>query len=262
MDGLGARLAAGAACLCLFVLLWGATLPALLSGLSLWALVLLIRRKTRDGRLKRKEKSLRRRIGGELALEELLLLPALRAHFETALLLSQRWPLTLLRTGEEGVLCAWGRHKALVRLCQLPPSDTVSPRDVMDFQRAVLEAEAEKGILCAPCGVSPAALSQARGTVPVSFLSRDALISLLGAARPATDRQLVALGQRKKQAPAAWLPLIFQPERALRYLGYGALLIGMYLLTGRFFYAVPGLICWGLSSVCRCVRPKEESLFP
>ena len=58
----------------------------------------------------------------------------------------------------------------------------------------------------------------------------------------------------------AWLPVILHPGRAPRYLGYGALLMGMRLLTGQVFYAFPGLLCWGLAAACRCVGRKEEIL--
>jgi len=42
---------------------------------------------------------------------------------------------------------------------------------------------------------------QAAGEIPVSFLSREEMIALFGAANPATDAQLVALGKRRKDHP-------------------------------------------------------------
>lgn len=38
------------------------------------------------------------------------------------------------------------------------------------------------------------------------------------------------------------------------------LLLGLYTLSGLMYYAVPGLICVGLASACRCVRSPEDSL--
>lgn len=260
MDGLGFHILTAVGCVGWFTLLWGVTLPSLLSGLALWGLVLLIRRKTRDGRLRRKEKNLRRRIGGEMALEEALLLPARQAHYEIALLLSHHCPLTPLSAGESGALCALRQEKVLLRFCPLPPAAQAGAEEVLSLQRAVREAGAGRGILCVPCGLSSAAAQQARGPVPVSFLSRDTLIRLLGEAYPVTDRQLVELGRRRRQSPGAWLPVILHPDRAPRYLGYGALLMGMRLLTGQVFYAFPGLLCWGLAAACRCVGRKEEIL--
>lgn len=260
MDSLGFHILTAAGCLGWFTLLWGVTLPSLLAGGALWGLVLLIRRKTRDGRLKRKEKNLRRRIGGEMALEEALLLPARQAHDEIAVLLGRYCPLTLLRAGESGALCILRQEKVLLRLCPLPAAARAGAEEVLSLQRAVREAGAARGILCVPCGLSPAASAQAKGPVPVSFLYRDTLIRLLGEAYPVTDRQLVELGRRRRQSPGAWLPVILHPGRAPRYLGYGALLMGMRLLTGQVFYAFPGLLCWGLAAACRCVGRKEEIL--
>lgn len=260
MDEWGFRLGAGALCFLWFFFLWGVTLPSMLSALALWALTLLLRRKTRDGRLKRREKALRRRIGGEMAVERLLLLPPRRAHFETAALLSRHCPLTPLWAGEGGALCRLRDETVLVSLCQRSPSSSVGPDDVLACQRAARTAGAGRGILCAPCGVGAAASLQAEGPVPVSFLSRDTLISLFGRDRPVTDAELVSLGKRKKRRPAGWLKTVLQPRLAGRYAGYGTLLLAMYLLTGFLYYAAPGLVCLSLAAACRCVRPREEIL--
>lgn len=260
MDELGFLLLSGALSIVWFIFLWGVTLPSLLSGAALWALVLLLRRKSRDGRLRRREAALRRAIGGELALEELLLLPPAEAHGKAAALLEKRCHLTILHPADGGVLCSLRGETVLLSFCQLPVSCAVDARQVLVLQRAVRTAQARRGILCAPCEITPAATAQAGGEIPVTFLGRDALISLFGSERPATDRQLVALGKRRKRHPSVWLPMILNPRRALRYLGYGALLIAMHLLTGLAYYAVPGAICLLLSAACRCLQPREEIL--
>ena len=64
MDGLGFHFLALALSLGWFLMLWGLSLPVFPAGLSLYALVLLIRRKTRDDRLNRREKRLREQLGG------------------------------------------------------------------------------------------------------------------------------------------------------------------------------------------------------
>ena len=105
MDGIGFHFLALFVSFFWFVLLWGLRLPAVTAAMALYVLILLLRRKILDDHLVRKEKALRAAIGGELALERLLLSPAERAHFETAILLSMQYPLVLLRTGEDGTLC-------------------------------------------------------------------------------------------------------------------------------------------------------------
>ena len=261
MDTLGFRILALALSMGWFILLWGLRLPALLAGAALFILVLLIEKKTRDGRLLRREKRLRARIGGELALERLLLALPDRAHFETAMLLSLRQPLTLLRAGDEGMLCSIRGETLLLSFAQVPLSAKIGAGEVLALQRAAKSQQAARAVLCAPCPIAPEAREQARGEIPVSFLSRDTLIDLFGQVNPATDAQLVALGRRRSPIPARrWLRLILDRRRAPRYALYGGLLLGMYLLTHLFYYALPGLVCLGLAAACRCVKQEKEKL--
>ena len=197
MDTLGFHFLAFLLCLGWFIFLWGLRLTAFLAGVALYLMILLLRRKTRDGRLKRRENRLRARIGGEMALERLLMTAPSRAHFEVAMLLSLRWPLTLLRAGDTGVLCAWKGQDALVAFH--PSTDDVTPGDVIALQREATMQHAGRAVLCAPGGVDPKAREQAASPLPVKILSREKLISLFGSAFPATDAQSVALGKRKKQ---------------------------------------------------------------
>lgn len=261
LDGLGFHILTFLLSLLWFIWLWGLRLPAVTAGAALYGLIVLIRKTTRDDRVKRRETRLRRLIGGEIALERLLLKPPDQAHFETAMLLSLRHPLILLRTGQEGVLCALRGEKLLVAFAQIPSAASLDAGAVLALQRAVKNAGARRGVLCAPCALSPAAREQAQGEVPVSLLSRETLIPLFGAAHPATDSDLVALGRRKKRRPPrGWLHQVLAPQRARRYACYGALLLGMYVLTSFFYYAVPGILCVLLATACRCVKPEKESL--
>ena len=261
MDGAGFHLLALGGSFFWFILQWGLRLPSLTAGAALYLLIALIRKKTRDDRLKRKEKKLRTVIGGEMALERLLLSPPEEAHFELAMLLSLQYPLTLLRTGGEGVLCALRGEKLLIALAQLPASGTLDETRTLAFQRAVKAARADRGVLGVPCGVSPGAKEQAANQVPVTFLSREKLIALFGENNPATDGQLVALGQRKKsRASGSWLRAALSPRRARRYACYGGLLLGMYALTHFIYYAVPGLICVSLAAACRCTGGEKDAL--
>ena len=261
MDGIGFHCAALTGGVLWFTLLWGLRLSALTAGISLYALILLIRAKTRDSRVKRKEKQLRMRIGGEMALERLLLAPREQANFETAMLLSLRLPLTLLRAGEDGTLCALRGEKVLIAFVQSPRFDTIQPGHVLALQRSVQRMEARQGILCAPCDVSQKAKEQAEEIVPIRFIGREKLIQLFGRANPATDDQLVALGRRKKRKPASgWLRMALDRQRARRYVCYGGLLLIMYQFTHMIYYALPGLVCVFLAAVSRCVPGDDPIL--
>jgi len=259
MDTMGFHLGMLALSMGFFLFLWGTRLSALLAGFSLYLMILLIRRKTRDDRLLRKEKKLRARIGGELALERLLLSPARQAHFEIAMLLSLEKPLELLRSGEDGVLCRRGDEKLLISFAQIPAPCHLGAEKVLSIQRFAKSQQASRAILCLPCKISPEAQHQAAGEIPVSFLSREEMIALFGAANPATDAQLVALGKRRKDHPPLkkWLPLIMDSRRAPRYALYSLLLLSMYLFTHLPYYIVPGLTCAFLAAFCRCFSGRK-----
>ncbi len=245
-----------------FILQWGVRLPALTAGLALYGMLLLLRRATQDKRLKQREQRLRARIGGEMTLERLLLEPPNHAHFEVVMLLSQKYPLTLLRATDEGVLCSYHRDTLLVSFLQRPGKEQVSAQDVLGAQRAVRAHNATRAVLCVPCGISANAQSQANAQPPVHIMPRSMLIALAGAASPVTDQQLVALGQRRRaRIPAGvWLRHIVTPARAPRYALYGVLLLGMYLITRLPYYPIPALICIVLWVACRCVPEADSKL--
>ncbi len=241
------------------LLRWGLRLSSALGRLALYGMILLLRRKVRDDHLARREKQMRAAIGGELALERLLLTQKERAHFETAVLLSVAHPLVLLQTGEDGVLCDMKGKKVLIAFLQRPASAAAEADQVLSMQRAVRLLHADRGLLCVPCAISPKAREQAQAEPPVAFLSREEMIALFGRANPATDTQLVALGRRKKAPrPARWLRLVLDRGRAKRYACYGALLLMMHQITGFFFYAPAGLLCLSLATACRCVKERNQ----
>ena len=259
LDGIGFHFLALGVSFLWFLLLWGLRLSSVLAGLALYGMILLLRRKVRDDHLARREKQMRAAIGGELALERLLLTQKERAHFETAVLLSVNHPLVLLQTGGEGVLCDLKGKKVLVSFLQRHDSASVEADHVLSMQRDIRLLHADRGLLCVPCGISAKAREQAQAQPPVSFLSREEMIALFGRVNPATDAQLVALGRRKKAPrPARILRLVLDRRRAKRYACYGALLLLMHQFTGFFFYAPAGLLCVGLAAACRCVRERND----
>ena len=259
LDGIGFHFLALSVSFLWFLLLWGLRLTSVLAGSALYGMILLLRRKVRDDHLARREKQMRAAIGGELALERLLLTQKERAHFETAVLLSMQHPLVLLQTGGEGVLCDLKGKKVLISFLQLPASSAAKADHVLAMQRDIRLLCADRGLLCVPCGISPKAREQAQNQPPVSFLSREDMIALFGRANPATDEQLVALGRRKKAPrPARWMRLVLDRRRAKRYACYSALLLIMHQFTGFFFYAPAGLLCAGLAAACRCAKEKND----
>ncbi|MBE5782477.1 MAG: hypothetical protein E7329_04070 [Clostridiales bacterium] len=261
MDALGFRFLALILSLGWFILLWGVRLPAIAAGLSLFCLIMLLERKTRDARLRRKESRLRIQLGGEMLLEKLLMEPPAKAHFEAAAIFSAAYPLQLLQAGKEGVLCRLRNEPVLFSFFQSPSSAQADAAKALFFQRSAKERGAARLILCVPCKISTDAYRQGKGEIPITFLDRDTLITHFGAASPATDAQLVALGKRKRvHAPATqWLRLIFSRARAKRYILYGILLLALYLLTHLLYYGLPALFCFFLAAGCHCA-PRNQSV--
>ena len=255
MDEIGVYLLLLAASLGGFTLLWGLRPMALLAGLAAFTLMVLLRTRTREKRLLRREERLRGRIGGEICLEEWTVCPSVRAHYEMALLLRGVLQLSLLRVYEQGALClrADTGQRALIACAQLHREEKLSAREVAALQRFCAGLNVECAYLCGAGGVTDAAREQANLTPKVHCVSRARMIALAGAAHPATDRQLVALGRRYRSihSPRGLRSRAFDPQRAEKYLLYGLLLLGLYIFTGLAYYSVPGLVCLTLMTLCR-----------
>ena len=261
LDGFGFHILSILLSFIWFISLWGLRLPALTGGAALYILIVLLRKKIRDDQVTRKEKELRAVIGGELALERLLVSPPERAHFEIAVLLSLRYSLMLLQTGQDGVLCDMKGKKLLISFIQRAKTTKLCADAVLEAQRNVKLHNADFGLLCVPCPIAQEAREQALEEPPVYFLSRETLAALFGEANPATDNQLVMLGKRRKQRLARNLgPRILHEERAKKYACYGILLLTMYQFTHLIYHALPGLICVFLAAACRCARKRQRTL--
>ncbi len=95
LDGLGLRALLFVLATGWFTWLWGLNMPALLAGAALGTLLCTARREWRKRTVHRREKALRSRLGAELMLEDMLMAEPKEAHFRAALLLAEKWPITL-----------------------------------------------------------------------------------------------------------------------------------------------------------------------
>ncbi len=263
LDGLGVRALICAASLSWFVWLWGLGTPSVLAGLALGTLGQTARTKWRQRTVARREKALRCRIGGEMMLETMLLSDAKEAHVRAALLLSEKWPLALLSAREEGALCRQGQETLLVQCLRTPPEGDVSHGDLIAAQRAVKRTGADRGVVCALCRVSPKIAARAEETpVPLRIIPRETLLEIAGALSPATDEQLVALGERRRRriGRSGVLSLVFRADKARRYALYGVMMLVLYLVTASGLYAVAGMVCLTLAVFSRCARKGDIPL--
>lgn len=260
MDEIGVLLALMTGSMGLFLLLWGLRLSAVIAGGASFILCVLLRARTRERRLRRREDKLRRRIGGELAVEGWVTCDPCRAHLEAARLLSEPLGLTVERVTASGALCRAGEGQRVGVACaQLHRADKLNARDVAAFQRFCQRLRADRGVLCG-AGATAEATEQAAAFPEVLLVGRDRMIALAGAAHPATDRQLVELGRRSavRRDRKALTRAMLESSRAEKYLLYGLMLLGLYLLAGQAVYLLTGLICLGLMVACRIAQGRER----
>ena len=114
-----------------FFALWRSGAPSLLAGSALFALamltLLLLERRT----LARRDRALRVRVGGAIALEELMLLPAAEAEGRVCLLLAET-----LGGAAQGSVLSYAGKTYLVRCAQTLPGSAAGEGDVLAAHRA------------------------------------------------------------------------------------------------------------------------------
>ena len=237
-----------------FVYLWGMRLTALTAGVAFGGLLWLCARQFGKKSMMRREKQMRRIIGGELALGRLLLMPPRHAAFQAALWVSPRVPVRMQRALDWGVTGTLEDKPVLVRLIAQHESIPVTVQQVVEAAREMRALDAQSLILCLTAPATREALTYAAGfDPPIRVISRQEMIDLAGLCSPATDEDLSRLGRRKKarSRPKDWADLILAPSRARRYFWYGMGMSALALLTGQRFYPIPAAVCLMLFAACK-----------
>ena len=263
MDEMGLRALIALAAVMWFVRLWGLGMPALLAGLALGLMGQMALTRWRRRVVDRREQALRCQLGGEMLLEDMLLLPPRRAHFQAAMLLGQRYPLRMERVTEDGMLCLSSGERLLVSCLRKAPGSEASTEDLLACQRASKTHGARRCVLCLTCKCSAAARAWAEtSAIPVRIISRETMLALAGQANPATDAQLVSLGKRRNRPGpgGSVLRTILDRGKAGRYMFYGTAMVMLYLVTGLKWYPLPGLALVLLAVTGRYLDREKETL--
>jgi len=242
-----------------FVFLWGVTLPALTAGLALGVMLWLCVRQFAKRSTQKREMLMRRMIGGELALNQLLMEAPRKAAFRCALWLEPAYPLVMSQTVEWGVIGQLNGKKTLLRLIAQHPAEPVTVQQVVECARESKQRQAEHTLLCLTAPAAKEAYPFAAGLdPPMTIIDRAELIRFAGNASPATDEDLRRLSQskQKRRSPKEWLAVVLDASRARRYFWYGTGMSVYALLTGNVFYSLPAAICLGLYAGCR-LRSSE-----
>ena len=243
-----------------FVALWGLCLPALTAGTALGGLFWLCARLLGKKQVQKKEAVLRQTLGGELALEKLLLASPDEATFQCVQWLQARTRLQI----ESGGLGMWDGETVLFRLFAQHPGTEISSQQISETIRKARQAQVQRILLCTTAPLSSAACRLAEtAESSLRLVGREELIQLAGACCPATDEDLCRLKQRKPKRRSAreWLKIILHPSRAKRYFWYGVGLAALTLATGQRFYPIPAAVCLLLFAGCKiyAARHRTES---
>ncbi len=237
-----------------FVWLWGVSLPSLSAGTALGGLIWLLARQYGKRITQKRERQMRRMIGGELALDRLLLTPARHAAFQAALWIAPHYPVVMHRAMDWGVEGDLQGKRTLVRLIAQHASQPVTAQQIVEALRDSKVHGLERCILCLTAPAAKEALAYAASAdPPLILIPRQELIDLAGACHPATDENLRRLAQHKQTRHSAreWLAVILDASRARRYFWYGMGMSALALATGLAVYPIPALICFLLYAGCK-----------
>ena len=246
-----------------FTWLWGLNAASLLAGAALGTLLWTARCQWRRHTVDRREKARRSRLGAELMLESMLFAEPKEAHFRAALLLAEKWPITMQSVKEEGVICRQGEETLLIQCIRIPTDGEISVGDLLSAQRAVKRLKADRAVLCVLGKVAPKTAARAeQALVPLRIIRRETLLGIAGRCAPATDEQLIELGKRRKRpdGQGSFVRLVFRNDKARRYHLYGQMMLILYILTDARLYAVPGMVCLTMAVMSQIARSGDDRL--
>ena len=241
-----------------FFALWHSGVPSLLAGSALFALamltLLLLERRT----LARRDHALRVRVGGAIALEELMLLPAAEAEGRVCLLLAET-----LGGAAQGSVLSYAGKTYLVRCAQTLPGSAAGEGDVLAAHRAKAASGAELCILAGTGGFSPAAQRAAEWMEPpIRLIAGRQLALLFGQQHPATDAEIARRARRQRTpfSRGRIRALALAPAKQGRYLLVAFLLALLYLFLRSFLSLAFALTAFVLAMLCARENRKSFRL--
>lgn len=249
IDRLALRAALFLLCGGYFFFLWRSLPLSLAAGTALFILLLLSLSLFERSTLERRDRLLRERIGGVIALDRLLLLPGSQAAQEVCRILA-------CAAGTETISSCLLQHDNetfLVRMVQCMPGSNASEGDVLSAHRARLEAGADRCVLASLGGFTPAATRAAEWTdPPIRLLPGRQLALLAGRLHPATDEE-IARHARQRRVPFSWeriRALALAPAKLRRHLCCAGLLLLFYLFTKSLIALICALLSFCLAILC------------
>lgn len=236
-------------CVGYFFFLWRSGVLSLFAGSALFLLVMLSILLIEKQTLSRRDRLLRERVGGAIALSELLLMPSMAACTSIRDLLCQ----TLDATPEEKNQMRYSGETWLIRCAQCMQDSSTSEGEILSAHRARIESGCDKCALISTSRFSPAAIRAAEWMdPPVRLISGRQLSQLYGRLYPATDEAIARhlSRQRKPFSFERIRALALSPAKLSRHLLCAFLLLLLYLMTGHSASLIAALISFSLSILC------------
>jgi len=249
LDRLALRTLILALCIAYFFFLWESGAASLIAGAALFTLIcltiLLFERRT----LHVRDRMLRERVGGMIALDELIMLPSGAASQQVCQLLCETLDARHLDTS----LMRYGGETWLVRLAQCLPGSAASQGDVLSAHRARIECGADKVALACTASFSPEATRAAEwADPPVRLIPGRQLALLFGKMHPAEDADIARHLARQKK-PFSWArikALALSSGKLRRYLLCAFLLLMLYFATDALVPLISCLLSFLLAILC------------
>lgn len=250
LDHLALYTALFGGCVFYFYTLWRSGPASLLAGGALFALVLLLLLLLEKRTLTRRDRLLRERIGGMLAIEDLLLLPNSQASQQVCALLCDTFGAELLADAK----MVYEGETWLIRCAQLLQGSSASQGDVLAAHRSRIESGADRCALVSTTGFTPDAIRAAEwADPPIRLISGRQLASLHGKLHPASDQEIAAHLSRQKK-PFSWQrirALALSPAKARHYALCACMLFALYIVGQNLVALISCLLSFALAMLCR-----------
>jgi len=259
LDRFALRLLLFALSVLYFLILWENGAASLIAGSALFVLILLSMLLIEKRTLAHRDRMLRERIGGMIAIEELILCPAAEAAQRVCRLLCD----TLGAAQQDSAVMRYEEESWLVRCAQCMQGASASQGDVLSAHRARLEAGADKCALVCTAGFSPAAVRAAEWVdPPIRLITGRQLALLFGRRHPATDEDIARRLQRQKKpfSFARIRALALAPAKLRRHLLCAFLLLLLYLITDSLITLFSCILSFLLAILCDRENRRSFSL--
>ena len=220
---------------------------------------------------------MRRMIGGELALNRLLLLPPRHAAFQAAIWLMPTAPVQMQKAVDWGVIGTLEGKNVLVRLVAQHESMPVTVQQVIEALKEARGHRAESCLLCltAPLSKEGAAYAETANP-PIRVIQREELVRLAGLSIEATRVNGIVIGEDLGTVPdfvrnvlarhgllgttVEWFARVDDSPNAgdpyadpSTYRKYA-----LALLTGQWVYPFPAAVCLALFAGCKLREIRAE----